>query len=1031
MQGGKLFVTLILFLLLAPFLSTVRGQRSAAYYLEPEHHKALELFDKEKYAAAQTAFEQVVEAHAPNNLIRIAAEYYSARCAMALYNRDAEEKMRNFVEGHPDSPWLTDAHYQIGRYYYQKNRYEKAIAAFSKVELQEVNDERRVEIIFKKGHAQFNEEQFEKASQAFYKIKDGDHAYHGPANYYYAHIAYHRKNHKTALDHFKRIEDHPKFKGIVPYYLTQIHYLLEDYKKVIEMAPPFLDSAGTERPTEIARIIGDAYYRTGKYASSIPYLRRYIENSYGVNREDRYQMGFALKKAGKDQKALKHFEKVVDRKDSLAQIAYYHMGELYLDIGEKDQAQNAYRSASRFKKNERIREDALFQYAKLAYERSYDPFDQAINALKTYLKEYPDSDRKEKALEYLAQLYMSSKDRDAALASMERIKDKTPRIRTAYQIVAYDKAVNLYLKDRFPKAIESFKKSRKYTLKRDLTAKSHYWQAKCYAEMDRAQKALKAFEKFRRKPGAFELRWYNRSYYDAGYVLFRDSAYKEAATEFRKFTEAASKKDYPQEIADAYQRTGDAYYLVKDYPRATRFYKKAVSIEKGKARDRALYQLAICQGLKGSIQQKIGSLDRLIKEMPRSSFLPRARLELGKTLVKTGEKEKALTRFRTLIEKRPKSVEGQKARLQAGLILYQRNENEKALSQFKKVVESKISHELSKEGLNRIRNIHVESGNMEAYNNYVEGLQGFDVDKEKMDEANYRSAENLYLDEKYEEAAKAFKRYLDRSASPNYGNNARFYRAKALLKSKDSSRALRSFKSVIQKDPNRFSLPAIEEASSLAFELDSFDLALRFYRALEKKSNSEERTFKALLGQMRSLKLLKGDSAAAGMAEKVLGHPDIRKEERVEALMIKGKGELAKEAFPKARSSFQKVVDTTSSEAKAEARYSIAKCYFQEGKYQKAESTIYELVHQKPSYKKWVAKGFLLLADAYREMEKRFQAKETLKSLIDSYEGKSIVKKAEKKLKAIKKAEQKAKRTKKDSIRPDTLRMETDTLKDR
>lgn len=1035
MQGTKRSFILVAILLLPPFLCDSEGQRSAAYTLGQEHHEALELFDKEKYAAAQAAFDRVAEKHSSNDLIAIAARYYSARCAMELYNRDAEEKMTEFVEHYPDSPWLTQAYYQLGRYHYQKHRYDRAIENFATLDTSDLEEGRRHEVAFKKGHAHFKEGDFEKADQAFYSIKDQEQDYYGPANYYFAHIAYRRKNYQTALEHFQRIEDHPNFKGIIPYYLTQIHYLLENYDTVIQMAPPFLDSAGTERPKEIARIIGESFYAKERYEESIPYLERYIKNAYGVNREDRYQMGYALMKAGKHEQALDHFEKVVEKEDSLAQAAYYHVGTIQIEEGAKRKAQSAYRSASRFDMNERIREDALFQFAKLSYELSYDPFDQAIGALRTYIEEYPNSDRKEEALEYLSRLYMSSRDRDAALASMERIDEKNNRIKTAYQVVAYDKGVNLFLEGRYAKAIKVFQKSRTYQMDRDLTAKSLYWEARSNSELDRTEKALKTFEEFRREPGAFELPFYERSYYDAGYVYFNDSSYKEAATEFRKFTDAVDPKEKPSEVADAHQRTGDAYYLIKDYDRALRFYRKASGIKEGGARDRALYQSAICLGLMEELDQKIASLEKLLEEVPSSSFKAQAELELGRALVKKDDKDRALARFRSLIDKRPESFEAQKARLQAGLILYQRGDNEKALSRFKEVVESGSGPEISREAMNRIRNIHVETGNMEAFNEYAENVEGFEVEEKEMDEANYRSAENSFTQGNYEKAARSFKKYLEAFDPPQYAINARFYRAKSLLRIQDSAKALQSFIEVLSDGPNRFTLPALEEGASLAHDLDSLPRALDLYRRLEERSNSGSRTLQALTGQMRVLKALSKDSLAYEAADKVLRHPETNDKLRVEALMIQGRylQEGAKD-LKAARELFQRVIDTTSSIAKAEARHRIAKSYFQERDLEKTEEQIYKLVHQKPSYKEWVAKGFLLLSDVYREKGDRFQAKETLKSLIDSYDGEAIVKKAKKSLVEIRKAEREAEeeeeRSKKDTNDME-IRLEPDTTEER
>ena len=48
-----------------------------------------------------------------------------------------------------------------------------------------------------------------------------------------------------------------------------------------------------------------------------------------------------------------------------------------------------------------------------------------------------------------------------------------------------------------------------------------------------------------------------------------------------------------------------------------------------------------------------------------------------------------------------------------------------------------------------------------------------------------------------------------------------------------------------------------------------------------------------------------------------------------------------------------------------------------------------------------MAKGFLLLADVYVKKGNTFQAKQTLQSIIDNYEGKDLVDEARAKLAAI------------------------------
>ena len=77
--------------------------------------------------------------------------------------------------------------------------------------------------------------------------------------------------------------------------------------------------------------------------------------------------------------------------DTLAQNAAYHMADCYLQLDDKPRAKQAFRTAAMANDDLGIQEDAFFNYAKLAFELSFNPFDDAIVAFETYLSQFPTS----------------------------------------------------------------------------------------------------------------------------------------------------------------------------------------------------------------------------------------------------------------------------------------------------------------------------------------------------------------------------------------------------------------------------------------------------------------------------------------------------------------------------------------------------------------------------------------------------------------------------------------------------------------
>src|SRR5690606_3924976 len=71
----------------------------------------------------------------------------------------------------------------------------------------------------------------------------------------------------------------------------------------------------------------------------------------------------------------------------------------------------------------------------------------------------------------------------------------------------------------------------------------------------------------------------------------------------------------------------------------------------------------------------------------------------------------------------------------------------------------------------------------------------------------------------------------------------------------------------------------------------------------------------------------------------------------------------------------------------AEARYQVGQLQYERGEFDDAIETAFDVINNMGSYEYWVAKSFILLADAYAGKGDDFQAKSTLESIIENYEG--------------------------------------------
>jgi TolA-binding protein len=98
---------------------------------------------------------------------------------------------------------------------------------------------------------------------------------------------------------------------------------------------------------------------------------------------------------------------------------------------------------------------------------------------------------------------------------------------------------------------------------------------------------------------------------------------------------------------------------------------------------------------------------------------------------------------------------------------------------------------------------------------------------------------------------------------------------------------------------------------------------------------------------------------------------------------------------------FKKLTSAKNTEYASEAQYTLAEIQYNNGNLEESEKIILEITSN-PSSEFWLAKAFILWADIFKQRDNKIQAKQTLQSIIDNYEGdQSIINEAQNKLDEI------------------------------
>lgn len=994
------------------FLGATLGAALLATAQRPAHFehpqadlvRAQELFDMAQYGAARSVCDQfVARTRDPHDPARIEAEYYAAICAVRLYNDDASNRLLAFLDAHPENFRVPAINLELFRHYFNLKRWPDALAYAKEVDPNGLGTAERDEFVFKKGYALFQQDQPDAALPEFAKVKDGTSAYAPSATYYTAHIHYTRRNYEAALLGFEKLSNDEAFGKVVPYYIAQIRFLKGDYNALLEYAKPLLaDPEGAKRTGDINRLAGEAYYRTGQYKEAQPYLEKSLQRA-SVERSDRYVAGYVFYQNGEYKRALDQLNQVAapagkPAEDSLAQMAAYHMADCYLKLNEKNYARNAFKRAYDLNKDPRITEDALFNYAKLAYELSFDPYNEAVIALRDYMKAYPNSPRNDEAQRFLMNVYLKTRNHEAALEALDAIRTKDLKLQEVYQQLAFNRGVELYEARKFAEADKAFERSLKFPVDRAVIARTHYWRGESAYAQENYAGALKQYDLLRNSAGSYATDLYEQASYSMGYAYFKQREFGEAATALRRF---AGTSGVPKDQkADAMVRIGDCYYVMKDEATAIKWYDDAIAAGSS-AKDYALFQKGVCQGLDQQYDKKVATLKKLLDEKPNSAFAADAKFELGETYINMEKDADALRYYQQVINEHPNSPNVRQSMLQSALIHRRRGDLEKAITAFKGVVEKYPTVDGSREALTGLESIYVEQGRVAEYEAYVRGLNFVDQGSLKLDETYFMSAEQLYQAENCDAALGALADYLNKYPNGAYALKATFYSADCLYRAKKDDEALPKFEEVVRRDAGQFMEPSLYAASDILYRQQRWPAALPYFEQLEARAADQRNVLAGQVGQMRCLKRMERTDDAARVAEKVAKSADANAELKAEAGLIVAQGMLGRNELDAAYTKFKAVAKDGRGAVAAEAKYHMAYVRYLQKKYSDAESEVFDLAKKFPSQELWKGRAFILLADVYVQLDDRFQAKATLQSVIDHSDIPEVVEEARQRLATI------------------------------
>ena len=965
------------------------------------YNHAIDLYQNKDYDAAQMLFEKIKDDFDDASELKARCHYYEAFCAIRLGQQDADELMKGFFEKYPTSTKRNNAYLEVGEYYFNNGRYAYALKWYSRADDSNLKTIDKEEFAFKKAYSFFAVGSFSNSKKYFSQLLDSP-TYGAQAKYYYGYMAYKDDDFSEADKYLNQVANDKKFDDDIPYYMANIKFKTGKFQEAIDLALPLLEESNGIQKSELSKIIGESYFNLNEFEKSVPYLTSYKGKKGKWNNTDYYQLGYAYYQQKDYENAMLWFTKIIDGKNAVSQNAYFHLAECYLQSDKKQEALNAFRNTKQMDFDATIKKDAWLNYAKLSYEIG-NPYKSAAEVIQEYINAYPNDIENDVINEMLISAFITSNDFKGALEYLnenEKIKNNI-----TYQKVAYLYGVQLFNNENYSDAINKFDLSLSSTPDDNYKAKAFFWKAESNYRLNNFEESLTNYNNIANLLDANQISEFELINYNIAYTYFKLKDYNKAGGSFNEFIE--SNPDNQQQLVDSYIRLGDCFYALSNYYKAIPPYEKVIEANDLDV-DYAQYQIAMCYGFMGEIDNKISSLQNFTEVNLKSTLRDDAFYELGNSYIKNSETDNALNAYDQVVNEYRMSSLVPKSLLKQGLVYYNTDQNEKALNKYKTVIKDFPATAEAKEAVLNAKQIYIDLGRVDEYEALIKKLDYVNVSDDEIDNTMFTSAEQFYLSNQNKKSIDAFQKYLKRF--PNGANvlSSNFYLAESFSNNKQNQESLKHYQYILNQNRNEYTERSLIKVTHYYLENDDWEKSVPLLKQIELTADSKQNIIFAQSNLMKGNYALKNYEDAVSYAEIVLNNEKLNDKIKSDAEIIIARSAFETGDFYKAQDYFKNVEKTATGELKAEAIYYDAYFKNDEGNYKNSNISVQKLASDLSQYKYWGGKGLIIMAKNFYELEDSYQATYILESVISKFSAyQDVVDEAKKELKIIKAKEAK------------------------
>ena len=965
-------------LLTAGAATTVSAQQSEIYTHDlKDFNRAVELYKDKQYLSAQQLFIGVQQQNSQMD-VQADCAYYIANCAIRLKQNGADQLMEDFVKNYPTSSKRNQAFIEVAQFYFEQGNYKQSMEWYDKVEESSLTASERDRFYFQKGYVFYTSKNKKDATTYFNKVSNSK-EYGSQAKYYLGFMAYEADDYTEATKQFEQVAGEEKYDEKMSYFKADMSFKGGKFQDAIDLGKKAMAKSNASEKSELSKIIGESHFNLKQYDQAIPYLKDYKGKKGKWSNTDYYMLGYAYYQQKDYENAIAQFNRIIDGKDFVAQNAYYHLGESYLKTDKKQQALNAFKSASEMAFDLKIQEDAYLNYAKLSYEIG-NSYQSVPSVLSSFIQKYPTNANNPVVESLLINSYITSKNYKEALVLLE--KNKSFENKQAYQKVTFYRGIELYTDGNYSEALAMFKKSIAEPRDAKFTARATFWKAETEYVLDNFSEALISFKQFAGSAEAKNTPEFKNIDYNIGYTYFKLKNYEQAVISFDNYIKNGTADKV--RLNDAYLRSGDSNFVNGKYWPAMEAYNKSIDMN-GIDSDYAAFQKAISYGFVQRNEKKIEDLNKFVTTFTKSKYRDDALFELANTYTAENKTADAIKTYDKLIAEYKNGSYTGKSILRQGLIYYNGDQAQQALVKFKKVAAEFPNTQEALQAVSTARLIYVDSGKVDEYATWVKTLDYIEISDAELDNDTYESAEKQYLQNNTKAAIAGFSTYVAKFPNGIHALKANFYLGQMYFADNLENNAIPNYEFVIAKPRSEFTEQALARLSSIYLKGKNYDKAIPVLKRLETEADFPQNVTFAQANLMKAYYDKEDYANAVASAEKVLANPKTDDKVRSDAQIIVARSAVKTKDEAKIRSAYAKLLTIAKGEVAAEALYYDAYFKNKDAKYEESNKTVQKLAKDYSGYKYFGAKGLVLMAKNFYALKDSYQANVILEAVVKNF----------------------------------------------